>query len=936
MSFYRPVPPNPYHWNRVIPGVITDAMTYDEMIAHTMWKMDEIINYLVHSVPYLIDVELNANSDSCTLTGFLYDDYQKKEFNHTFTAGGSADGTYYVNYRSAGPDVQPISETTDPIFVSQEYMPMNCTTLYSFTITDEKIDPASVQFNDLYTGMHNADPDAHKALFDAVYAKIDAEIAEVNEALAAETAARQAADTQLQNNIDAEAAAREQADTQLQNNIDAEETAREQADTNLQGQITANDNDISALTTRVGTAESDITALEGQMGTAETNITGLQTRMGAAETKIANNTSAISNEAATRQSEDEALATQISTETQQRKQQDSQLQNNIDAEAAAREQADTQLQNNIDAEETAREQADTNLQGQITANDNDISALTTRVGTAESDITALEGQMGTAETNITGLQTRMGAAETKIANNTSAISNEAATRQSEDEALATQISTETQQRKQQDSQLNTSISANTQAIAALNAGTGTVKTVNTLTGDVTLAAGNNVTITPSGNTLTIAATGGGSTAGVSSVNNVTGAVNLVAGRNVTISPSGQNITIAATGGGSAGVASVNGITGPVTISAGSGAGIEIYEDGSRITIDNTGVTQLNGVAGNATIVGTGGIEVNADTSDITIQTTPGAFAKSVTAATASGGSPVTITPNTSDGAIAMTSGDGSITFGNYNNTNKLDVKTSSRISNAGLWNIGDYSGAALSSLLDFSEIDIVLNNSTVPANIEIHIPSGMAVQYNGTATMLNRGLSKTVNVDGIMTDATASGEYIIMLNIDSVTATAYQAKANSPIPTASNTIPLARLWLATDNTGNPLEIAWEGIAFRSIPKSPLSVFYVTLNMQDDHGDARTVSAPAFKVSDKMLILGNWSYVGATLNPTFATIDLYGLGYTTMPTRSMGGVITTYNEFSESSWGQAGFGGLVSNCTLTVSGTLSSSTWVMAPFYFIWD
>ena len=801
MAFYRPVPPNPYHWNRVIPGVITDAMTYDEMIAHAMWKMDEIINYLVHSVPYLIDVELNANSDSCTLTGFLYDDYRKKEFNHTFTAGGSADGTYYVNYRSAGPDVQPISETTDPIFVSQEYMPMNCTTLYSFTINNEKIDPASVQFNDLYTGMHNADPDAHKALFDAVYAKIDAEIAEVNEALAAETAARQAADTQLQHNIV--------------------------------------------------------------------------------------------------------------------------------AETTARKQADTQLQNNIDAEATAREQADTNLQSQITANDNDIGALTTRVTTAESDITALEGQMGTAETNITDLQTRMGAAETKIANNTSAISNEAATRQSEDEALATQISTETQQRKQQDSQLNTSISANTQAIAALNAGTGTVKTVNTLTGNVTLAAGNNVTITPSGNTLTIAATGGGSTAGVSSVNNVTGAVNLVAGRNVTISPSGQNITIEATGGGSAGVASVNGITGPVTISAGSGAGIDIYEDGSRITIDNTGVTQLNGVAGNATIVGTGGIEVNADTSDITIQTTPGAFAKSVTAATASGGSPVTITPNTSDGAIAMTSGDGSITFGKYNSTNKLDVKVASSVS-ASYQNYVGFTGKGVpyTSVEHIPEVTVWHS----VGQFTITLPQGVTGLFKNSSTSFT-------NLDTIKycavpdTAFTTSGMYIVYITPGTTTTTARLAST----PGDPGQIPLIALWVAIDAEGNIVDWTWDGIAVKKMPAAPPpETFYVTLNMLDDVGDARTVSAPAFKMSDKILILGNWSYVGATLNNTFATINLSVLGYVTMPTRSMGGVITTYNEFAESSWGQAAFGGNISSCTLTVSGTLSSSTWVMAPFYLIWD
>lgn len=819
MAFFHPVPGNPYCWNRVIPGVLTDAMTYDEMIAHAMWKMDKIVNYLVHSVPYLIDVELNANSDSCTLTGFLYDDYQKKEFNHTFTAGGSADGTYYVNYRTAGPDVHPISETTDPIFVSQEYMPMNCTTLYSFTITDGKIDPSSVQFNDLYTGMHNADPDAHKALFDAVYAKIDAEIAEVNEALAAETAARQAADTQLQNNIDAETTARKQADTQLQNNIDAESTARQQADTTLQ--------------------------------------------------------------------------------------------------------------NNIDAESTARQQADTNLQSQITANDNDIGALTTRVTTAESDITALEGQMGTAETNITGLQTRMGAAETKIANNASAISNESATRQSEDEALATQISTETQQRKQQDSQLNTSISANTQAIAALNAGTGTVKTVNTLTGNVTLAAGNNVTITPSGNTLTIAATGGGGTAGVSSVNNVTGAVNLVAGSNVSITPSGQNITIASTGGGSAGVASVNGITGPVTISAGSGAGIDVNASGSRITIDNTGVTQINGVTGNATIVGTGGIEVNAGTSDITLQTTPGAFTKSVTAATASGGSPVTITPNTSDGAIAMTSGDGSITFGNYNSTNKLDVKVASNIA-ANYQNYVGFTGKGVpyTSVEHIPEVTV----SHSVGQFTITLPQGVTGLFKNSSTSFT-------NLDTIKycavpdTAFTTSGMYIVYITPGTTTTTARLAST----PGDPGQIPLIALWVAINAEGDIVDWTWDGIAVKKKPAAPPpETFYVTLNMLDDYGEPKTVSAPAFKVSDKMLILGNWSYAGATLDNTFATINLSVLGYRTMPTRSMGGVITTYSNMNTLSLGQAGFGGIISSCTLTVSGTLSNSTWVMAPFYFIWD
>lgn len=299
MAFFHTVPGNPYCWNRVIPGVLTDAMTYDEMIAHAMWKMDKIVDYLIHTVPYLIQVELDANSESCTLTGFLYDNYEKREFNHTFTVGGSPDGKYYVNYRSAGPGVEPISETDDPIFVSQEYMPMNSTTLYSFEISGGKILPDSVEFNDLYTHMHNNDPEAHKELFEAVYAKIDDEIGKVNAALAQETSERKAADTQLQANID------------------AEKTAREQADTNLQSQITANDTDISGLTTRMGTAESNIAGLNGRMSSAETNITSLQNEL--------------AQETADRVDDVNQLTQQITTETQQRQQQDTQLNNNINS-----------------------------------------------------------------------------------------------------------------------------------------------------------------------------------------------------------------------------------------------------------------------------------------------------------------------------------------------------------------------------------------------------------------------------------------------------------------------------------------------------------------------------------------------------------------------------------------------------------------------------
>ncbi len=119
------------------------------------------------------------------------------------------------------------------------------------------------------------------------------------------------------------------------------------------------------------------------------------------------------------------------------------------------------------------------------------------------------------------------------------------------------------------------------------AGGAGVTSVNSLTGALTLAAGSGVSITPSGSTLTIAATGG-SGGGVSSLNTLTGALSITAGSGISVTPSGASIQVAYTGGGSGGLASVAtdpslhgngtgplplGINVPLTLASGSGDAI---------------------------------------------------------------------------------------------------------------------------------------------------------------------------------------------------------------------------------------------------------------------------------------------------------------------------------------------------------------------------
>jgi trimeric autotransporter adhesin len=183
----------------------------------------------------------------------------------------------------------------------------------------------------------------------ATVEELDADIAAVEAALAAETTARVAADTTLQANIAAEEAARIAADATLQSNLDAESAARSAADTTLQANLDAE---------AAARAAADAT---------------LQ--------------SAVDAEVAARAAADATLQSAVDAEVAARAAADATLQANLDAEAAARAAADATLQSAVDAEEAARIAGDTTLQSNIDA----LSSQVTALGNAFNYVGALEG-----------------------------------------------------------------------------------------------------------------------------------------------------------------------------------------------------------------------------------------------------------------------------------------------------------------------------------------------------------------------------------------------------------------------------------------------------------------------------------------------------------------------------------------------------------------
>lgn len=387
--------PLPYGFHYNIPTAFDPSVSYDMQYQRLREIVYSIIDNMEIHIPYMIFTTEAHTNDVVTLTGSFYTDHKEVLANKTFSLKGLPDGTYYINinakykFEPCEPDcscVKAISPDSD-MTLETVYMPEGGITLY--TVVRKNGEITAVNYNDIYTGMHNIDPEAHENRFSDVYAKIKAE---VDRATAAEETLQHNIDNETARAMDAENVLDEKIKTEqnrataaehtLQDNINKEQARAEQAEATLQANITAEKN-------RATTAEDGLQkAIDAERARAVAAESNLQKNI---DNEVANRTAADTAERERAVKAENDLAGDIAAESADRQRADTALDTRLTGLINAEETRATQAENNIktalDTEETARINADSKEINDRTAAD---TALGKRIDTEVSNRTAAD------------------------------------------------------------------------------------------------------------------------------------------------------------------------------------------------------------------------------------------------------------------------------------------------------------------------------------------------------------------------------------------------------------------------------------------------------------------------------------------------------------------------------------------------------------------
>lgn len=387
--------PLPYGFHYNIPAAFDPSVSYDMQYQRLREIVYSIIDNMEIHIPYMIFTTEAHTNDVVTLTGSFYTDHKEVLANKTFSLKGLPDGTYYINinakykFEPCEPDcscVKAISPDSD-MTLETVYMPEGGITLY--TVVRKNGEITAVNYNDIYTGMHNIAKDAHENRFSDVYAKIKAEVDRATAAeetlqhnIDNETARAMEAENVLDEKIKAEQNRATAAEHTLQDNIDKEKARAEQAESTLQANITAETN-------RATTAEDGLQkAIDAERTRAVAAENNLQKNI---DNEVANRTAADTAERERAVKAENDLAGDIASESADRQRADTALDTKltglINAEETRATQAENDIKTALDAEETARINADSKEINDRTAAD---TALGKRIDTEVANRTAAD------------------------------------------------------------------------------------------------------------------------------------------------------------------------------------------------------------------------------------------------------------------------------------------------------------------------------------------------------------------------------------------------------------------------------------------------------------------------------------------------------------------------------------------------------------------
>lgn len=387
--------PLPYGFHYNIPAAFDPSVSYDMQYQRLREIVYSIIDNMEIHIPYMIFTTEAHTNDVVTLTGSFYTDHKEVLANKTFSLKGLPDGTYYINinakykFEPCEPDcscVKAISPDSD-MTLETVYMPEGGITLY--TVVRKNGEIIAVNYNDIYTGMHNIAPDAHENRFSDVYAKIKAEVDRATTAeetlqhnIDNETARAMDAENVLDEKIKAEQNRATAAEHTLQDNIDKEKARAEQAESTLQANITAETN-------RATTAEDGLQkAIDAERTRAVAAEGNLQKNI---DNEVANRTAADTAERERAVKAENDLAGDIAAESADRQRADTALETKltglINTEETRATQAENGIKTALDTEETARINADSKEINDRTAAD---IALGKRIDTEVANRTAAD------------------------------------------------------------------------------------------------------------------------------------------------------------------------------------------------------------------------------------------------------------------------------------------------------------------------------------------------------------------------------------------------------------------------------------------------------------------------------------------------------------------------------------------------------------------